>query len=161
MRRPPILVLSRALFLASCSGDSADATMTLAPATPTTIAPVEVSGTTGEPVEVAGYDVFENGTSSDDRLVGTYRLQVECDIKEDGERTIADCSGPNTMTNSGGTWKGVCEGTSEWTTTDPDHLHVFDCTYVGSGDYAGLRFIQHLEGTGYPWSYAGRIESVG
>lgn len=153
MRRLPILLLPLALtIVVSCSNDSTATS---------TVAAVEVSGSTGTPVESDGFDVFKNGTSSDDRLVGTYELQIECDITEDGETTIADCTGPNTLTSDGGTWDGTCEGTTTWTTTEPDHIHVFDCTYLGSGDYAGLRFSQHLEGIGYPWAYTGTIEPVG
>ena len=165
MRRLPIVVLPLILVIASCSSGSTGTTTstpveatTTAEAPTTTIAVVEVSGSTGVPVESDGFDVFENGTSSDDRLVGVYTLEVECDITENGDTTIADCSGPNTLTNDAGTWEGTCEGTSTWTTTEPEHVHIMDCTYLGTGDYAGLRFIQHLEGTSYPWAYTGRIE---
>jgi len=118
---------------------------------------VEVSGSTGTETEPG---VFENGTSSDDRLVGTSELTIECDTSEDGGTTIAECAGPNIITNDGGTWEGTCEGTSTWTTSEPDHVHVFDCTYLGTGDYQGLRFVRHLEGIDYPWPYTGRIEPV-
>ena len=150
MRRlPPVVVLFLALtIVVSCSADGV-------------IEPVEVSGTNGVPVESDGFDLFENGTSTDPRLVGTYKLKVECDITEDGDTAIANCTGPNTMTNDGGSWEGTCEGTSTWTTTEPDHVHVFDCTYLGSGDYEGLRFVQHLEGIDYPWEYTGTLEPVG
>lgn len=167
MRRLPIAVLPLILVVAACSSDTTtstpfETTTTAEAPTMTTIAAVEVSGSTGIPVESDdGFDVFENGASSDDRLVGVYTLQVECDIAEDGETTIADCSGPNTLTTDAGTWAGTCEGTSTWTTTEPEHAHVMDCTYLGGGAYAGLRFIQHLEGTSYPWAYTGRIEPVG
>jgi hypothetical protein len=153
MRRLSILLLSLAVtIVVSCSNDGTATS---------TVAAVEVSGSSGTPVESGGFDVFEDGTSSDARLVGTYKLQIECDITEDGDTTIADCTGPNTLTNDGGTWDGACEGTSTWTSTEPDHVHVFDCTYLGSGDYAGLRFTQHMEGIDYPWSYTGTIEPVG
>ena len=118
---------------------------------------VEVTGTTGTESEPG---IFLDGTSSDERLVGRTELAIECDITEDGDTTVADCSGPNVITNEGGTWDGTCEGTSTWTTSEPDHVHVFDCTYLGSGDYDGLRFVQHMEGIDYPWPYTGQIEPV-
>jgi hypothetical protein len=118
---------------------------------------VEVTGATGTESEPG---VFLDGTSSDERLVGRTELTIECDITEDGDTTVADCSGPNIITNDGGTWDGTCEGTSTWTTAEPEHVHDFDCTYLGSGDYDGLRFVQHLEGIDYPWSYTGHIEPV-
>lgn len=153
MRRLLVVLVALSLAIAvSCSDDSSATTA---------ITGIEVRGSTGIPVESGGFDVFENGTSSDERLVGTYKLQIECDITEDGDTTTGDCTGPNTLTNDGGTWEGTCEGITTWTTTKPAHVHVFDCTYLGSGDYAGLRFVQHLEGTGYPWAYTGTIEPVG
>jgi len=154
---PLVLVV---LLLPACSDSADDGAAATLPTTKTVTA-VEVSGSTGTAVESGGFEVFENGTSSDERLVGTYKLQVECDISEDGDTTIADCTGPITLTNDGGTWDGTCEGTSTWTTTEPDHVHVFDCTYLGDGEYAGLQFIQHLEGIDYPWPYTGAIEPVG
>ena len=153
MRRLLMVLLPVALtIVVSCSDDTSATT---------TMSVVEVSGSTGTAVESDGLEVFENGTSSDDRLVGTYELQIECDISEDGDTTIADCTGPITLTNDGGTWDGTCEGTSTWTTTEPDHVHVFDCTYLGNGEYAGLQFSQHLEGIDYPWAYTGTIDPVG
>ena len=122
---------------------------------------VEVSGSTGLVTGQEGdTTIFDDLSSSDDRLVGTSELTIECDRSEDGGTTIAECAGPITLTNDGGTWEGTCEGTSTWTTSEPAHVHVFDCTYLGTGDYQGLRFVQHLEGIDYPWPYTGRIEPV-
>ena len=94
------------------------------------------------------------------KLAGRTELAIECDITEDGDTTVADCSGPNVITNEDGIWNGTCEGTSTWTTSEPDHVHVFDCTYLGSGDYDGFRFVQHMEGIDYPWPHTGQIEPV-
>ena len=142
-RSVTLLVALIALPLVACGGGDSDT--------------VEVTGTTGTESEPG---VFLDGTSSDERLVGRTELAIECDITEDGDTTIANCSGPNIITNDGGTWDGTCEGTSTWTTAEPEHVHDFDCTYLGTGNYDGLRFVQHMEGIDYPWPYTGQIERV-
>jgi hypothetical protein len=118
---------------------------------------IEVTGTTGTESEPG---VFLDGTSSDDRLVGRTELAIECDMTEEGDTTIGDCSGPNVITNDDGTWDGTCEGTTTWTTSEPEHVHDYVCTFLGTGDYDGLRFVQNTGGVDYPWPYTGTIEPV-
>jgi hypothetical protein len=120
---------------------------------------VEVSGSTGT-CDLPG-DVYTCETeTSDDRVSGIAEIAIHCEFTEDGDTTLGDCSGPAIVTNAGGTWEGTCEGTTTWSTSKPDHVHVFDCTYLGTGDYEGLRYVEHLEGVDFPWPLTGRIEPI-
>ena len=119
---------------------------------------MEVSGTTGLCTESEGLTVCDT-TSSDERVAGTNRYNPECELSKVGDTTTGDCSFPITLTNDGGTWEGTCEGTTTWSTSEPAHVHKFDCTYLGTSDYEGLRYVVHVEGSGdYPWPTTGRIE---
>lgn len=153
-------------FVAACGSTVVPtAEPTVAPtATPTPTAPavVEVTGSTGTCVADGEDTVCDNMTASDERVVGTTRYpDTNCTMTVDGDTTVATCSFPITLTNAGGTWEGTMEGTSTWSVTAPAHVHVMDGTYLGTGAYEGLRFIQHLEGLDFPWSFTGRIEPVG
>jgi hypothetical protein len=128
---------------------------------PTAPAVAEVSGSTGTCGQDGDYTVCDNGTASDERVVGTSRYATDCEMTVDGDTTVATCSFPITLTNAGGTWEGTMEGTSTWSVAAPEHVHVFDATYLGTGAYEGLRYVQHVEGLDYPWSFTGRIEPAG
>ena len=41
-----------------------------------------------------------------------------------------------------------------------DHVHDFDCTYLRTGVYEGLRYSKHPQGINYPWPITGRIGSA-
>jgi hypothetical protein len=158
MRRLPLLLLPLLLVIAaSCSSDSTETTATTA--TTTTSTTVEVTGSTGL-CDLPGDVLTCEVETSDDRVSGIAEIDVSCELTENGETTIGDCSGPATYTNEGGTWEGTCEGTTTWSTSEPAHVHIFDCTYRGTGEYAGLLYREHFEGTDYPWTITGMIEPV-
>ena len=154
--------------LVGCTGAVAPTTvLTPAPSREATQAPtapavVEVTGSTGTCVADGEDTVCDNGTASDERVAGTARYpDTDCEMTVDGDATVATCSFPITLTNAGGTWEGTMEGTSTWSRAAPAHVHVMDGTYLGTGAYEGLRFVQHLEGLDYPWAWTGRIEPAG
>jgi hypothetical protein len=95
---------------------------------------------------------------SDARVSGEQETTVNCDFVEDGEDVVGDCWGTLTIENDGGTWDGTWTGTTTWSLSEPDHVHVIDSTYVGTGDYDGLRYVSVAEGSDYPWTITGRIE---
>ena len=65
----------------------------------------------------------------------------------------------STIINDGSTWEGGCTGTTTWTVTEPEHMHDMDCTLVGAGGYAGLRFVFTVTGGDVdPWQMTGQIE---
>ncbi len=75
-----------------------------------------------------------------------------------GESVIGDCWRTLVITNAGGTWDGTFTGTTTWSLSEPDHVHMIDSTHIGTGDYDGLRLVSLTEGTDYPWTITGRIE---
>jgi hypothetical protein len=126
----------------------------------TELAIVEVTGNTGTCAVTDGLSICDNGTYTDQRVSGRAWYSIECDFTEIGETTIGECSGSATRFTDGGTWEGICEGKITWSTSNPDHVHVFDCTYWSTWDYKDLLYIEHLEGIDYPWSITGRIEPI-
>lgn len=113
---------------------------------------VQVTGTSASPPDSA----LE---ASDPRVSGKYTNSPECELIPDGGRTIGYCPVTSTMTNDGGSWEGGCTGTTTWSVTEPEHMHDFDCTMVGSGGYLGLRFRYNIRGGDGPWEMTGQIES--
>ena len=74
---------------------------------------------------------------SDARVSGEQETTANCDFTEDGEAVIGDCWGTLTIENDGGTWDGTWTGTTTFSLSEPDHVHVIDSTLVGTGDYDG------------------------
>ena len=97
---------------------------------------------------------------SDERVSGSQHSVVDCQFSEDGGSTVGECQVTDVIRNEGGSWNGTCEGTTTWSTSSPAHLHIFDCTYLGSGDYTDLRYVAHMEGFDLPWSVTGTIDSA-
>ena len=158
MRHRSLISVTLVLVVAtSCTADDSspsevDQTTTTAAVT------TEVTGDTGPCGLPGDADYVCQVETSDDRVSGIAETYIVCEFTEDGDVTVGDCAGPSTVTNDGGTWEGTCEGTTTWSTTEPDHVHSIDCTYLGTGAYAGLRFREHLEGVDFPWTITGRIE---
>ena len=142
MRYRSLLIAPLVLAVAaSCGAD--DASTTGAEMT-TTLAPV--TGDTGPCGLPGDADYICLTDTSDDRVSGIAETNISCEFTEDGDTTVGDCTGPSTLTNDGGVWEGTCAGTTTWSTTEPDHVHSIDCTYIGAGAYVGLRFRERLEG---------------
>ena len=158
------LVALIALSLVSCGGTSET---------------VEVSGTTGRCTNADGISSGEvlpasgvqasltgytgtcpNYKMSDERVSGSQESVIDCEFSQEGESTVGECQVSDVIHNEGGGWEGNCEGTTSWSTSAPNHVHVFDCTYLGTGDYDGLRYVAHNEGLDTPWTVTGTIESI-
>jgi hypothetical protein len=160
MTRTALLTLSILLLaVTSCDAESSDTTVASATTAAGNTSTVEVTGSTGT-CDLPGEVLTCQVESSDDRTSGIAEVDVSCDLTEDGDTTLGVCSGPATITNDGGTWEGMCDGTTTWSASAPAHVHDFECTYVGFGAYAGLRYVEHLEGVDYPWTITGLIETV-
>lgn len=118
-----------------------------------------------EVVQVSGTSTQTRGITwtteaSDPRVSGDSENDPNCELTEDGDRTIGICTATSTLTNDGGAWEGGCTGTTTWTLTEPDHIHDFDCTMVGTGDYLGLRYRFNIGGgNAMPWESTGQIET--
>lgn len=97
---------------------------------------------------------------SDPRVSGEQVTTADCDYTEQGDTVLGDCQGTVVITNDGGTWDGTFTGTTTWSTTEPEPVYDIDATYLGTGEYAGLRFVAQAEGTDTTCSMTGRIEPV-
>ncbi len=162
LRPSLVLVLGALVALAGCTGATY---------------PIEVTGDTGlctdsdtvwsgEPVAGLEGTVLERAvhcagmTMSDERLSGTSEHRFRCEFSQDGEDIVGDCVTDATITNDGGTWHSP-DGRMAITIspTGPATI-VEDLAFVGSGDYEGLRYTNHVEGLAndYPWPITGTIE---
>ena len=114
---------------------------------------VQVTGTSTQTE-----DITWTNEASDPRVSGEATNDPDCEYVEDGDRTIGVCMVTSKMSNDGGTWEGGCTGTTTWTATEPEHMHDFDCTWVGGGGYLGLRYRFNIAGGDGPWEFTGQIE---
>lgn len=118
----------------------------------------DVVQVTGTSTQIDG--ITWTAEASEPRVSGEGTNDPSCELTEDGDRTIGYCTVTSASTNDEASWKGGCTGTTTWTVTDPDHIHDFDCTMIGTGDYAGLRFREHISGgNAMPWEFTGQIET--
>ncbi|MGB9358839.1 MAG: hypothetical protein WCC01_09800 [Acidimicrobiia bacterium] len=172
------------LLLPACSDSADEGAATTVPtattaAQETTIPTVEVTGESDCVIDSDGtwsgpalpesglpgsaqrdYVLNCTATSSDPRAAVEWVNTVDCDFTVNGEQTVGDCLGTATGTNDEGTWEGTFAGTTTWSGTSPAHLHVFEQTATGSGGYAGLTYVTTIEGSDFPWSLTGRIETT-
>jgi hypothetical protein len=146
------------LALGGCSGDSGSATASNSASAG--------GGGYSDVVQVTGTSTLLGGTtwkaeSSDPRLNGESTSDPQCEFTEHGDRTIGYCTVTNKSAGDGpGGWEGYCTGTTTWTVTEMEHIHDFDCVLIGTGDYAGLRFREHIGGgDAMPWEFTGQIET--
>ncbi|MDN4478320.1 hypothetical protein QQX10_03230 [Demequina sp. SYSU T00039] len=134
------LLAGAALALAGCSSDS--------PAT------IEVTGTQSGCAIAPDNPGFHGNCVldlSDERVSGT--VEVEFDqVGEDGD--TVQFEGSAVISNDGGTWTSdTCTGMLE---DETGHVE-FDCELAGTGDYEGMTFVQHLEGTSTPSQVTGTL----
>ena len=94
---------------------------------------------------------------SDSRLTGDAKNVVDCDYADVDGVLVGECWGTSVIRNEDGAWGGVFSGT---TRDEPGSEDVMDLVYLGSGDYAGLRFVGSVTTTLSPDRFTGTIESV-
>ncbi len=95
--------------------------------------------------------------ASDPRLTGDADNVVDCSYAEVDGVLIGECWGTSVIRNEDGAWGGVFSGT---TREEPGAKDPMDLVYLGSGDYAGLRFVGSTTTTLSPDRFTGTIESV-
>jgi len=127
-------------------------------------------GGTAETVEVTGtgecvVDEDDNYTCtdvmSDDRVSGTEEFHLpDITYTDDGDTTVGTWTTDVVLTNDGGTWNGQMTGSTSWSTTNPEHQHVVDTEFTGTGDYDGLVYHEHIEFIDFPAQITGTIEST-
>ncbi len=164
LARLPMILAVAGVMLTSCGGDAAtDIVEVTGTSTGVQVQDGTMSGpalpTTGwEATTQRGSVYVFTHVMSDARVSGEQETTANCDFVEDGEAVVGDCWGTLTIENDGGTWDGTWTGTTTWSLSEPDHVHVIESTFVGTGDYAGLRYVMVAEGSDYPWTITGRIE---
>jgi hypothetical protein len=183
MRKSLTSILVLAAVLAGCGEDTVVAVTvtTAAPTSTATESTMEAGVVTGETYCVEGPGEWSGpaleaaglpGTSlnmvydceyamSDQRVNGTGQVVVNLDFSVNGDATVGEVTGTSVISNEGGVWVGTLSGTTTWSTADPIHVHVIDGHYLGTGDYAGLRFDMTNAGTDFPWTTTGRIDATG
>jgi hypothetical protein len=125
----------------------------------------------GEPIEGSGESwTIQRGSlytgaweTSDERLSGDDETVVNCDLSQPSsgeEKYVAECWGTTTLTNDGGTWEGTFQGTSSWSSSEPEHVHDMETVFVGTGDHEGLQFVGTYGGVDFPWELTGTVEPV-
>ncbi len=116
------------------------------------ITPVTVEGTS-TCTETSDSALRSSGvctdTMSDPRVSGTAIATARIDT---APPTAMD--GTYELTNDNGTWVGDWSGE-----ITADGNHIIDGLYIGSGDYEGLQYRQHVEGVNFPWTITGTIEA--
>ncbi len=91
-----------------------------------------------------------NTDTSDPRVTGTWAVAVNCDYSLEGDIIVGQCQGTLRMESDSGGWEGTYTARTESSPdTADDIFHIIDADAIGSGDYAGLRYIHRLEGTDY------------
>jgi hypothetical protein len=95
--------------------------------------------------------------ASDPRLAGDVENVVDCNYADVDGVLVGECWGTSVIRNENGAWGGVFSGTTRNELGSED---VMDLVYLGSGDYAGLRFVGSTTTTLSPNRFTGTIESV-
>ncbi|MDJ0925424.1 MAG: hypothetical protein QNJ77_12755 [Acidimicrobiia bacterium] len=85
--------------------------------------------------------------TSDPRVSGSWDVALNCDYSLEGDIIAGQCWGTLEMEGDSGRWVGTFLATTESSVETPDDIfHIIDSDVVGSGDYAGLRYIHRIEG---------------
>ena len=95
--------------------------------------------------------------ASDPRLAGDVENVVDCNYADVYGVLVGECWGTSVIRNENGAWGGVFSGTTRNELGSED---VMDLVYLGSGDYAGLRFVGSVTTNENPGIFAGQIESI-
>ena len=95
--------------------------------------------------------------ASDPRLEGDVENVVDCNYADVDGVLVGECWGTSVIRNDNGVWGGVFSGTTRNELGSED---VMDLVYLGSGDYAGLRFVGSTTTTLSPNRFSGTVESV-
>lgn len=99
--------------------------------------------------------------SSDDRVSGLSRPTVNCDFTVDTTATVGACWGTDVLTSEHASWQGILSGIASWDVDKQVHTHTFDVTYLGTGEYEGLRYEVTISEVDAAWSTVGTVEPIG
>ena len=94
---------------------------------------------------------------SDSRMTGDAETVVDCRYADVDGVLVGECWGTSVIRNENGAWGGVFSGP---TRGEPGAKDPMELVYLGSGDYAGLRFVGSVTTNENPGIFAGQIESI-
>ena len=94
---------------------------------------------------------------SDPRLAGEAVTVIDCHYADVDGVLVGECWGTGTILHEDGAWGGVFSGT---TRDEPGAKDPMELVYLGSGDYAGLRFVGSVTTNETPGIFSGQIESI-
>jgi hypothetical protein len=94
---------------------------------------------------------------SDERVSGTEELEFITRVDDWTDRAIPT-SGEGVLSNDVGSWRG--SGTAVFKPEGGSPINYGEMTYLGEGDYAGLRYRYFYYGTNNGAEYAGWIEPI-
>ena len=109
---------------------------------------------TGDPLP-GGFTTQQRGQistcrtqASDPRVSGSWITQINCNYSLEGDIIVGQCRGTLELESDTGGWVGTWTATTESSTDTPDDIfHIIDVDAIGSGDFAGLRYVHRIEGT--------------
>lgn len=116
--------------------------------------PVEVSGAQKSCVAGPTEDGYAGNCEvalADERLSGRNEVVF---IEIPGTSPV-EYVGTSVISNERGYWAAGCTGTID----DDSGAQAYDCVYLGAGDYLGMTYEAHLEGTDYPDYVTGMLST--
>ena len=92
---------------------------------------------------------------SDERMVGDIEVIIDCTYAMEDGVLVGQCWGTSVLRNEGGAWAGVVSGT---TGNEAGAQDIMEEVLLGTGEYAGLRFVATVATAVDPNVITGRIE---
>ena len=95
--------------------------------------------------------------TSDGRVNGVWNVALSCNYSLESDVVVGECWGTLDREGETGGWVGTWTARTETSINAPDDIfHIIDADAVGWGEYAGLRYVHRIEGTGL-MTVTGRI----
>ncbi len=85
--------------------------------------------------------------TSDPRVNGSWDVALSCNYSLEGDIIVGQCWGTLELAGDSGGWGGTFQATTEASIEAPDDIHhIIDTEVAGWGEYAGLHYVQRIEG---------------
>lgn len=95
---------------------------------------------------------------SDARVSGTEEVKLRLEWSGGGEPSAVAFSGPATLSNDKGTWRGTSRGAYVLTDPSGENRNYARTEYRGEGAYEGLRYVEMIAGNDQTLEVTGWIE---
>ena len=85
--------------------------------------------------------------TSDPRVNGSWDVALSCNYSLEGDVIVGQCWGTMELEGDTGGWVGTFLATTESSAEESWNIfHIVDTEVVGWGEYAGLHYVQRIEG---------------